>query len=314
MANYDAGHYFLTTMAPIPRDGFLETNGTRRSLIDHTRHMLTTLPTAQQDKASQSSGLQSPFASVPGTHFAHVFIIDDARYNGRRPSSPIWNLINNVKMTEPQDIDHLPDAYLVLAIDFDAEDGSEATLRRYVDSLWQNMSEEVRLIFAHAGNFHQVQDANDFYEFVREGQIRTNLPFNDYWAYEPPLPSPVPWMLVASVAVLLGAMALALSGIWGTSLWGLTGLTFLTLIAVNIGIIARFGLSPFPKAPDSDLNTILKALYIQQSYTGFAIENLGKTDQELVAAFDEFCETHDPCHIASPSQPPGVLKTTWSAP
>lgn len=314
MANYDAGHYFLTFMAPIPREGVVETKGVRRSAVDHIRYMITTLPTAQQDPPSIASGLQSPFARVPGTHFAHLFVIDDVRYNGREPSSPIKNLIFNVKMTDPEHIDHLPDPYLVLAVDFDAPDGSAESLRAYTDRLWQHMGGELALVFGPTSGFDAVRDAASFHEFVCQGQIDTNLPFNDYWAHEVTPPSPVPWMGAASFAVLAGAVVLSSTGIWSASFWGLFALTVLALLVVNIAIIAKFGLTPFPAAPDSDLQSVLKAVYIQQMFTGFAIDALGKTDAELQDAFDGFCRTHMPQDKVTPTQAPGVLQTKWSPP
>lgn len=314
MANYDAGHYFLTVMIPIDRDGFVEINGARRSLIDHTRHVLTTLPTAQQDYVSTASGLQSPFARVPGTHFAHFFIIDDTRYNGRRPSNPIYDLVFNVKMTNAQKVDRLPDAYLVFAVDFDAPDGSARSLRNYTDALWHHMGAELRMIYENCVGFADVRTASDFYIFVRRGQVTTSLPFNDYWAHEPPLPSPAPWMAAATIGILGLAIIAGVSGFWTASLWGLWGLTLLALLALNIAIVVRFGLRPFPAAPDSDIQSVLKAVYVQQMFTGFAIENLGKSGEDLQTAFDAFCETHAPGLVDGPSQPPGVLVSKWKSP
>lgn len=313
MANYDAGHYFLTTMAPIDRNAFVEVGGVKRSAIDHIRHVLTTLPTAQQDDFSTSSGLQSPFASVPGTHFAHIFVIDDVRFNGRRPSNPIMDLLYNVKMTNPEGVDHLPDAYLVLAVDFDAPDGSEASLRSYTDALWLNMEDDLRLIFGQSEGFGTVASSADFYHFVREGQVDTTLPFNDYWAEPVTMPSPLPWMLAGSALVLLAAILMGATGFWTASLWGLWGLAILALLAVNIGIVVKFGLTPFPPAPDSDLSSVLKALYIQQMFTGFAIAHLGQPEEKLKAEFDAFCAAHLPHDVSGPSQPPGVLTSKWKA-
>lgn len=311
MANYDAGHYFLTTMVPIDRDAFVQEGDERRSAIVHIRKVLTTLPTAQQDYVSSISGLQSPFAAVPGTHFAHFFIIDDVRYNGRRPSNPILNLIFNVKMTNAEEVDRLSDAYLVLAADFDAPDGSPGSLRAYTDALWSGMEQALRDIYTHTAGFDRVETAADFYRFIREGQIDTSLPFNDYWAHPVEMPSPLPWMAAASALILLATFIIGGTGTWTGSLWGLWGLTALALLVVNISIIAKFGLTPFPAAPDSDLQSVLKAIYIQQMFTGFAIENLGKPEEDLKASFDAFCDRHRPRDRSGPTQPAGVLTSTF---
>lgn len=309
MANYDAGHYFLTVMAPLQRDAFVMVDGVRRSVIDHVRHMLATLPTAQQDHFSEESGLMSPFARVPGTHFAHLFVIDTLHYNGRRPSNPIIDLLENVQLTIPEEVDALPHAYLVLAADFDAPDGSDDALRAYTDGLWAHMAAELRMLYRHCDGFGDVRDAATFFAFVKQGQVHTNLPFNDYWTYEPRMPSPTRWMAAASaLMVVLAVMALHW-GIWPGGGWSLFFTTLLALAAVNIAIVARFGLTPFPAAPDSDLPSILKALHVQQSFLQFGIDNLGKGGAELRSAFDAYCETNRPLDVDGPRQKPGVL---WS--
>jgi len=313
MANYDAGHFFLTVMAPIDRDGWIELDGQRRSVLDHVRGILTTLPTAQQDTPSTESGLNSPFAAVPGTHFAHIFVIDELRFNGRRPSNPIIDLILNTHLTEAQKVDRLPHAYLVLSLDFDALDGSDAALKAYTDGLWREMRDTLVLIFGHCIGFEKVTGEDSFFDYMRAAQVTTSLPYNDYWTQEPPDRSPLKWMIAVSLVIIM----LGLAG-WMVPLWSLelgnVATTLLLLIIANIAIIAWFGLTPFPKAPDSDINSVLKALYIQQMFTGFAVENLGKSDTDLQSAFDAFCVAHQPAVISGPRQTPGVLHSTWKKP
>ncbi len=307
MANYDAGHYFLTMMAPIDRNGYIAIDGVRRSLIDHVREVLVTLPTAQLDKFSVASGLQSPFARVPGTHFAHFFVIDDVVYNGRRPSSPILDLIFNVKLTINEKVDHLPHAYLVLALDFDAMDGSPAALRSYTDGLWRHMQDELALLFGNCIGFEDVNSAETFFEFVQVTQVDTSLPFNDYWAYEPDPVSPTRYLLAAAFVIF----ALGLSA-WGAGWLGFVPAVLLSLIgslAAAIGIIVKLGLTPFPAAPDSDLGSVLKALYIQQMFVAFAQNTMGMSDDKLYAAFEAFCAQHKPMDIEGPTQAPGELSS-----
>lgn len=308
MANYDAGHYFLTMMAPIDRNGFVEIDGQRRSLIDHVRDLLITLPVAQQDKFSAGSGLQSPFARVPGTHFAHFFVIDDVVYNGRRPSSAVLDLLFNVNMTENEAVDHLPHAYLVLALDFDAMDATPAALRAYTDGMWRNMSEELTLLFGNCIGFEDVNSAASFFEYVKDTQVDTSLPFNDYWAYEPTPPNPMRYIGPAAV----GIAAFGIAAWWGGLLgfWTMLILTLLIILAVAIGIIVKLGLTPFPAAPDSDLPSVLKALYIQQMFVAFAQNTMGMNDDDLYAAFQAFCARHQPLDTQGPTQAPGVLNST----
>ena len=69
--------------------------------------------------------------------------------------------------------------------------------------------------------------------------------------------------------------------------------------------------APFPAstapAPGSDLPTVLKALYVQRSFTELAISVQGKSDQELYNAFGAFVTAHRPDTVGAPTQPPGVI-------
>ncbi len=147
MANYDAGHYFLTMLMPVRTQGFVENGQARRSHLQALRTKLAMMPTARQDPPSERSTFNSPFARIAGTHFAHFFIIDGPRYNGRRPSNAILDLITNKQLTIPQKVDKLSNPFLVLVIDFDARDGSESSLRAYTDSMWDFMQPELDMLF-----------------------------------------------------------------------------------------------------------------------------------------------------------------------
>lgn len=313
MADFDAGHYFLTIAAPVERNGTVTVNGKRRSRIDHLRDTLASLPTAQQDEFSSETTLNSPFARVPGTHFARFFVLDDVRYNGRRPSNPILNLIFNVQMTVAEGVDHLPHAYLVMTIDFDALDGSKASLRAYSNDLWRNMPDELAMIFGHCIGFDGVNSEQSFFDFLQRMQLHTTMPFNDYWTAAPPITNPLP--LFAAIAAGFPAVALAtwISGIWVWGQWGLIALASLTVVAAIIVITITRGLTPFPRAPDSDLASILKAAYIQQMFVGFMIDNLGRGGNDLYAAFEAFRTTHQPDAVQGPTQPSGVLTSTWQS-
>lgn len=313
MADYDAGHYFLTVAAPVERNGMVMVNGKRRSRIDHLRDTLASLPTAQQDEFSSETMLNSPFARVPGTHFARFFVLDDVRYNGRRPSNPILNLIFNVQMSVAERVDQLPHAYLVMTIDFDAMDGSKASLRAYTNDLWRHMSEELQMIFGNCIGFDSVNSEQSFFDFLRRMQLHTTMPFNDYWTSAPPITNPLP--LFAAIAAGVPAMALAIwiSGIWAWSPWGLAALASLIVVAAIIVITIKRGLTPFPRAPDSDLASILKAAYIQQMFVGFMIDNLGRGGTDLYAAFEAFRTTHRPDAVQGPTQPSGILTSKWQS-
>ena len=65
--------------------------------------------------------------------------------------------------------------------------------------------------------------------------------------------------------------------------------------------------APLPTAPDSDLPSVLKALYLQQHFTDFVIAQQGAEDASLYAAFKAFVDDHQPADTADPTQPPGVI-------
>jgi hypothetical protein len=65
--------------------------------------------------------------------------------------------------------------------------------------------------------------------------------------------------------------------------------------------------APLPTAPDSDLPSVLKALYLQQHFTDFASAQQGADDAALYAAFRGFVDTHKPGDTSGPTQPPGVI-------
>ncbi len=306
MANFDAGHYFLTVAAPIDRDGKIVVDGQTLSVINSLRGSLAELATSQEE-LSDTRHQTCCFAKVPGTHFVRFFVLGDVRYNGRRPSNPIYDLLFNVQMTKPEKVDHLPDAYLMMMIDFDASDGSDASLRNYLDDLWNHASDEMVQIFRHSLLFKDLNNAADFLAFIKHCQIGTTMPFNDYWTSELPVPNPLP--LFAAIALAVPALALLVwtRDWWPWEGWWLGALTIATILTAIVGLTLKRGLTPFPTAPDSDLASVLKALYVQQMFTGFMIDNLGRGGQDLFDAFQTFRETHRPANLPGPTQPAGVL-------
>ena len=73
MANYDAGHYFLTVAAPIDRNGEVKVAGKSRSLINNLHDTLSQLSTSQQDLV-EANRTECCFARLPGTHFVRFFV------------------------------------------------------------------------------------------------------------------------------------------------------------------------------------------------------------------------------------------------
>ncbi len=72
----------------------------------------------------------------------------------------------------------------------------------------------------------------------------------------------------------------------------------------------RKGKEAFPTAPDSDLRSVLKALYLQQKFTDFAIQNQGVDDTALQKNFGAFLDEHKPGDLDNPTQHPGVIDSS----
>lgn len=309
MANFDGGHYFLTALAPIKSDGFVEDEGRRRSHTQALRDMLSSLPSAQQSPASEQSGLNSPFARVPRTHFARFVVIDDVRYNGRNHSDAICDRLLGTKLTIPQKVDHLNAPFLLFAVDFDAANGDDSELKSYANLLWRGMEAELRAVFRHCLGFNAVDDEAAFFAYLKRCQIETTMPFNDYWIEPQPKQKLHAVQLVTSALIIAVALGLYFGSLWPWGGGALSGLTLFVLLAVNLALAWRAGHKPFPTAPNSDLKSILKALYVQRRFVRFAIDAQGASDAELYQAFGRFCDEHGPDNLEAPSQGAGMIRS-----
>jgi hypothetical protein len=67
------------------------------------------------------------------------------------------------------------------------------------------------------------------------------------------------------------------------------------------------GAAPFPTAPNSDLPSVLKALYLQRTFTAFAIDGQGDDDATLHRKFGEFLARDKPDDLTSATQPAGII-------
>jgi hypothetical protein len=77
-------------------------------------------------------------------------------------------------------------------------------------------------------------------------------------------------------------------------------------------IMAR-GARPLPPATDATLPDVLKALYLQRHFAGFAERHQGSDPEALHAAFGAFLAEHKPDDVTAPTQPPGTIPTALSA-
>lgn len=318
MPTYDGGHYFLTAIVPIStveiKDGHTVT-----SPVHALRKQLDILAPAAQSPATRNG--QSPFAKSKRTHFARFVIIDDVAYPGRVSGNTLEtaarNYIRPRSPTVAQAQDHLSCPFLLFAVDFDAASGSDSERDSYLVGLWDVMGSELANIFQFCHGF-DAKNGKDFAAYVAKCQLETTMSFNDYYAVIPDLPA---WPdKMAWAAILLSIV------IWGGLWWGgiLSGfwLPVAGVVALVLAIVAAYltvmaaGRKPFPAAPDSNLPTVLKALYLQRVFTRFVIDNqvLAADPDEAAARrlYDEFktfvaANKLDDLEGPTTTQSPGVI-------
>jgi hypothetical protein len=321
---FDGGHCFLTAVMPIKTDEVVNSSGMRSSPVHMVRDALATLPTAHQSPATRSVAKDSPFARSVKTHFARMAVIDDVIFNGRVATNTITDAIVNLisgktSWTTPERVDQLPCPYLMLAIDCDAR--KEAELRDYLCETWRTMAEDLEPIFSHCFRYSEEATSPDgFADYVLRCRVETTMPFNDYWTTPPPLPS-LSLATVAIVALVAGGLvAAALYVLFvrmldpdHSTLARTAMIIALTLSFVAAGLYAAYrlvmvrGSRPFPAAPDSDLPSVLKALYLQRALIWFATVLQGAPPDRLYQAFGAFLDTVRPSDPASPTQAPGNI-------
>jgi hypothetical protein len=314
MPNYDAGHYFLTVLAPIRLDSILinDQSHSRRHMI---REALAYLPTSESTYVSEGKGTNSPFAGNTTTHFARFVVIDDVVFNGRVSCDAILSTILGVDPMEAQPVDQLARPFLLFVADFDAASGDDGELKSYLATLWSTMSDKLTGIFTHCNRFEGVKTADDFFNYIKNCQLETTMPFNDYWSVALELPR-LSWQSYVIGAGILAALAVLArwGGFIAVSWWWIAAfivLDVIVMVALLYRKVMTMGELPFPKspppAPSSDLPTILKALYLQRGFTDFVTRNQGASDLALHAAFGDFITDCAPNVITNPTQPPGVI-------
>lgn len=332
MPNFDTGHYFLTTFAPIKMGPTTDLKGRTVSYRQHLRDVLAVLPTALQSPAAERIGINSPFSRNLRIHLCRFVVIDDVVYNGRKPSDAIGNAIHNRDPIIPEPVDHLNRAYLMFAADFDAvtdegqplpeqldPDQQDAVRDSFAKRLWDTMAAELRQIYDNCEGFDAVTDGAGFADYLRRCQVETTMPFNDYWIDPPKLNNlsvgllagllivPLVLVLLGLLGWLMGSDGILLLG-WSVALsfWGGLVLTGLAIWLVY-QLVMRNGAKPMPPGRFADLPSVLKALYLQQHFADFAITRQGISDAELHQAFGDFLEAHKPQDKMAPSQRPGVI-------
>jgi len=322
MPTFDGGHCFLTTLIPIDSNDVVDQGGLRSSHVQLVRDVLSVLPTAHQSPVTEQVLCNSPFARCTKTHFARIAVIDDIIFNGRMPENSLLVAITGVDPTAPKPVDSLPGPYLLFTADFDAPGGTQAELRDWLRGVWSNMRADLDPVFRHCFQYTaSVTDADSFADYMTAHQLDTTMPFNDYWPGVPPLPALSLWLVAGAALVTMGIIGFGVhwllnalhlmpaGGIWRALEWIL-----LILAALGAGIYAAYrlvmnaGLKPFPMAPNSDLLSVLKGLYLQRQLIPLVASLQGASRQELFDTLGAFFDTVQPDNLSRPAQEPGTIK------
>ncbi|HKM63005.1 MAG TPA: hypothetical protein VJY39_11000 [Acidisphaera sp.] len=313
MPNFDAGHYFLTVLAPIRTDPVQRGDSflSRRHIL---KEVLARMPSGERTAASPGAARPAPFARSTRTHFARFAVIDDVPFNGRVGSDALVSAQFGPDPLDAQPVDELGSPYLLFGADFDAS-GDDGALRSYAAELWSDMQPELKAVFEHCAGFDAVTTADGFFAYLKTCQVETTMPFNDYWSDAPDLATfPLgAWKTGAGVALLV----FLASFFWGPPWLPYASIVSLILI-VYLGYRSAlaFGAKPFPTSPagspQPDLRTVLKALHLQREFTAFAIQAQslragGGTDDDLHAEFGRFLARVKPADLDGPTQRPGVI-------
>jgi len=333
MPNFDGGHYFLTALIPIKSAEYVEQDGRKNAHVHMVRNALAVLPKARQSPVTEQTGFNSPFARNTRTHFARLVVIDDVINNGRNPVNALKVAIGSrlgqasavrLNPTTQQPYDQLSQPYLVFVADFDASSGDDGALKSYLRELWQTMREELCSVLEYCEGLDcKNASAETFYEYVKSCQIETTMSFNDYeYRLDTPglrsisIPLLVAWAVAAVLAALAGLLGtlITVTRAWPefdtlTILWIAFAVLGLALFYVLYHYVLRCGTRPFATVPNTDLPSILKALYLQRRFTQFAIDSQGLDEASLHAGFAKFLVDHKPDDVVACTQVPGVIRS-----
>lgn len=337
MPNFDCGAYFLSTLIPVKTIAVADAAGAHASPVQQLRTALAKIETAQQ--TPESDGV-SPFAKNMRNHFARLVVIEDVTYVGRDPIPAIITVLTelllparwHINPVTPQAQDHLSNPFLFFSADFDAKSGDDSERDDYLKELWSTAGDELREVFQHCERFDEVSDAESFARYIARCQVKTTMPFHDYFMDGVPikskpdslqpeegrLPEISIWRYTGVFLAVAAGVYLLLRAI-GDSASHLVWLLHVALsVAAATGAIivmgSRAGQKSFPPAPDATLPDVLKALYLRDHFTRFAIDAqmLAASDDEadakdLQERFRAFAAAHDPNNVKSPTQAAGSI-------
>lgn len=332
MPDFDSGHIFLTTLAPI-RDSAKD-HLEHTSYTQNVRIALAGLPTAMQSPATSKTGINSPFARNRRNHLARMFVLNDVVFNGRTGTTPIVSFLTRENPVTPKPVDRLNTSYLVFCAEIDAiasdgeplpsalgPDQQRRVRAAYARDLWTTMEQELREVYDNCVGFEDVETADDFATYLDKCHVETTMPFHDYYLELPEfhhLPL-VPLLLSVALPALVSLLALLLRIVgvihlpWlGLStFWVFAGGLIVTAIAGLLAIryVLRNGEKPLAPGKYDDLPSVLKAIYMQQAFADFVVDHQGCAADALHADFGAFLARHKPTDRSGPTQDPGVISS-----
>jgi hypothetical protein len=338
MPNLDCGAYFLSTLIPVKTGAVSDpTTGAQTSPVHLLRAALAKLPTAQQTPFSVGV---SPFAKNTRNHFVRLVVIEDVAYVGRRPVQALLTVLTelllparlHINPAKAQPQDHLSCPFLFFSADFDAKSDEPGERDSYLKELWETSSAELRGIFGNCYGFDSVNDAEGFAAYIARCQLTTTMPFHDYFMDGVPikdkpdslqpqdgrLPEVSIWRYTGIFFFVAFAAYLLVQTIFPTAshLWWLfyVLLSGVAGLGVVIAVANHIGRKSFPPAANATLPEVLKALYLRDQFTRFAIDNqalAAGADEASAAAlqahFRDFAATHDPKNVSAPTQSAGTI-------
>lgn len=309
MASIEGSHYFLTALVPVRRSWVKTSYGQTTAPIILLREKLAQMPTAMQTPERTRGGEISNFAKSTRTHFARFAVIDRLGYNGYVAADPVLQTLGLQRPVVARE--ELVRPYLLFAAEFDAPSGSRSyDLAVYLRELWEVMQEDLVDIFRHCIGFDpdKINTAAEFINYIKACELETTMPFNAYYVDPPALPS----LTLRGLLIGGGLTGLLAGGAvwWVVQRWMpvvAVILGILVAVAAAIGFAAfrikSLGDRRFPASPDGDLQTILKALWLQTAFSTFVIANQRASDTQLYEAFGTFLDKNkvdqpEPTHPA----------------
>lgn len=227
----------------------------------------------------------------------------------------------------------MPVSYLLVLIDFDSPDGSRESVERYLVDLWSSMQNEWIAILNHCRDFVQSKDRQvaSYLDLILRHEVEAVFPYAIYrWGadranrWQPSLgrfSSPGSGnrtgLLVGCIGVPILELALALLLLMfcGPSLlvdpW-FVGIALFALAMKPIVLqhFLRRANEPWSAASGADLQSVLKALFLQSSFLEMVERSQARYSQDspsLLAHFRQYVEANRPNDLHGPTLRAGAI-------